>query len=139
MNRGFQQGLLRYALVGVAATASHYALLAALVEGAQCPAWLASGAGATLGAQVAFAGNRRFTFAHIGPWGPAWLRFQGTAVLGALLGMGIVAVGVGAGWHYLGAQALATGCALLLTYAINRVWTFSKPNPNVHPPQPHRP
>jgi len=115
---------IRYGLVGVLATAAHYALLAALVEGAQVPAWIASGLGAALGAQVAFFGNRRFTFDHRGALGPAWLKFQGTALIGALVGMAIVAGGVALGWHYLLAQVVATLTGLVLTFLINRQWTF---------------
>ena len=116
---------VRYAVVGALATAAHWALLALLVEGAATPAWAASGGGAVLGAQVAFWGNRRITFAHRGPLGPAWLRFMGTALLGAGLGMALVAAGVTFGLHYLLAQALATAVVLVLGFAVNRGWTFA--------------
>ena len=115
---------LRYVGVGAVATAVHYAVLAACVELGHWPAWWGSGVGAVVGAQVAFFGNRRFTFDHSGPVGPAWLKFMGTAGAGALLGMAVVALGVALGWHYLAAQVAATLCSLLLTYAVNRAWTF---------------
>lgn len=121
-----QRSFLRYALVGGMATASHWALLALLVEAHWAPAWLGSGAGAVLGAQVAFVGNRRYTFGHDGPAWPAWWRFMGTAAAGALLGMAIVAAGVALGAHYLLAQAVATLTVLLLGFAINRGWTFAR-------------
>ena len=116
---------LRYGTVGAVATASHYALLVLAVEAFGAPAWLGSGLGAVLGAQVAYAGNRRYTFDHRGAIRTSWLRFQGTALLGALCGMAIVASGVAVGLHYLAAQVIATGASLLLTFAINRRWTFS--------------
>lgn len=116
--------LLRYALVGLVATAAHWLALALLVETRLLPAWLASGVGAVLGAQLAFAGNRRFTFGHHGAWWPAWWRFMGTAALGALLGMGLVGAGVALGLHYLLAQAVATLVVMLLTFAVNRRWAF---------------
>ena len=116
--------LARYAAVGAAATAAHYALLAVAVEAGHWPAWLASGAGALLGAQVAFWANRRYTFDHTGPWWPAWCRFHVTAVAGALLGMLIVNAGVQAGWHYLLAQAAATVIVMLASFAANRAWAF---------------
>lgn len=116
--------LLRYASVGGLATAAHWALLAVLVEGAGMAPWLASGCGAVLGAQVAFFGNRRYTFGHAGPLWPAWWRFMGTAALGGGVGMAVVAAGVALGLHYLLAQAVATAVGLLLTYTVNRVWTF---------------
>ena len=117
--------LLRYTLVGGVATAVHWGAMSLLVTVLHLPAWCASGAGAVLGAQVAFAGNRAFTFAHQGPWWPAWRRFMATALLGAVAGMAVVAVSVAAGWHYLAAQALATMLVLLLTFAVNRRWTFA--------------
>jgi putative flippase GtrA len=115
---------MRYSVVGAVATAAHYALLAAVVELLHWPAWLGSGLGAVTGAQVAFFGNRWFTFEHEGALAPAWVKFMGTAVAGALLGMLIVGAGVARGWHYLAAQVVATLASLVLTFAINRAWTF---------------
>ena len=116
--------VIRYAAVGAVATAAHYALLWAGVElGHWWPA-LAAGAGAALGAQVAFLGNRHFTFGHQGPLWPAWWRFQLTAVLGGLTSVAVVWAGTRLGLHYLLAQATATLLALVLTFAVNRRWAF---------------
>ena len=115
---------LRYVAVGGVATAAHYAVLAGLVEGGHWPPPLAAGAGAALGAQLGFVGNRWFTFAHQGPWLPAWWRFQLTAVLGGLVSIAVVAAGTRQGLHYLLAQAAATLLALVLTYLINKRWAF---------------
>ena len=114
----------RYTTVGAFATAVHYLVLVIWVEGIAGPAYLGSGIGAVVGAQVAYAGNRWFTFAHAGAITASWPRFQITALLGALLGMAVVALGVRLGAHYLLAQVVATGLSLLLTFAINRAWTF---------------
>jgi putative flippase GtrA len=116
--------LARYAGVGVVATLVHYLVLVACVELAHWAAWVGSGVGAVVGAQVAYAGNRWYTFAHRGPLLRSWLRFHGTALLGAALGMAIVAAGVRFGVHYLAAQVVATLAAMLLTFAINRAWSF---------------
>ncbi len=115
---------LRYTAVGAVATALHYALLVWCVEGFGWPAWLASGFGAGVGAQLAYVGNRWFTFAHRGDLRASWPRFQATALVGAALGMAVVALGVRVGLHYVLAQALATGLSLVLTFAVNRLWTF---------------
>jgi putative flippase GtrA len=115
---------LRYLAVGALATAAHYALLWLAVERGAWPPPLAAGAGAALGAQVGFLGNRGFTFGHSGAWWPAWWRFQATALLGAVSSMAVVALGGALGLHYLPAQLVATGLVLVLTYAINRRWTF---------------
>ena len=118
------QHFVRYTLVGAIATAAHYALLAIAVELGHWPAFIASGFGAVVGAQVAFFGNRWFTFGHAGELAPAWLKFQGTALFGAVVGMVVVGTGVRLGVHYLIAQMIATGLSLVLTFAINRAWTF---------------
>ena len=115
---------IRYTAVGAVATALHYLLLVLCVERGEWRAFAASGFGAVVGAQVAYAGNRWFTFAHRGNMGTSWPRFQATALIGALLGMAVVALGVRLGVHYLIAQVLATLTSLLLTFAINRIWTF---------------
>ncbi len=115
---------MRYTAVGAVATLVHYLLLVSCVELAGWPAWLASGFGAVTGAQVAYYGNRRFTFAHGGAMAASWLRFQATAFFGAVAGMGVVALAVRIGLYYLLAQVLATLLMLLLTFGVNRRWTF---------------
>ena len=115
---------LRYAAVGGMATAVHYLLLWIAVERWHWPPPLAAGAGAALGAQIGFVGNRWFTFDHRGRWLGAWWRFQLTALLGGLTSVAVVALGVALGLHYLLAQVAATLLALVLTYAINRRWAF---------------
>jgi putative flippase GtrA len=115
---------IRYTAVGAIATAAHYLLLVLCVEFAHWPAFVGSGIGAVVGAQLAYAGNRWLTFAHRGDMRASWPRFQATALLGALLGMAIVALGVRIGLHYLIAQVVATLTSLVLTFAINRAWTF---------------
>ena len=120
----YMRHFFRYTAVGAFATAAHYLVLVLWVEALGGPAYLGSGVGAVVGAQVAYAGNRWFTFAHQGAITASWPRFQITALLGALLGMAVVALGVQLGVHYLLAQVVATGLSLLLTFAINRAWTF---------------
>ena len=114
----------RYVAVGGLATAAHYGLLGLAVEWWRWPPPLAAGAGAALGAQVAFIGNRGFTFSHRGSWRTAWWRFQLTALLGMALSAGLVALGGWLGVFYLLSQMAATLLGLLLTYAVNRRWTF---------------
>ena len=114
----------RYALVGLVATAAHYLVLILCVERLGLQAFVGSGVGAAVGAQVAYVGNRWFTFAHTGSVRASWPRFQATAVLGALLGMAVVAAGVRLGLYYVLAQVVATGLGLVLTFTLNRLWTF---------------
>lgn len=115
----------RYASVGAVATVAHYAILAVCVEAALlAPPWAAA-LGAWVGAQIAFAGNAVFTFAGAPVTFAAWLRFQAVAVLGAAISFAVVGAGVGVGLHYLLAQAIATGVALVVSYEVNRRWSFA--------------
>ncbi|MEO8123492.1 MAG: GtrA family protein [Burkholderiales bacterium] len=116
--------LLRYTLVGAIATAAHYALLIVCVEVGHWPAWGASGFGAVVGSQVAFLGNWRYTFGYRGSLGRSWVKFHATALAGAALGMAIVGGAVHIGLHYLIGQLVATLASLLLTFTINRLWSF---------------
>ena len=120
------KSFMRYGFIGAIATAVHYLVLIACVELFEWPAHLGSGIGAVVGAQVAFFGNRKFTFDHNGAMNTAWIKFQTTALIGALVGMAIVAVTVKMGWHYLLGQVLATLTGLVLTFAVNRAWTFRR-------------
>ncbi len=117
--------LLKYALIGTLATATHYTLLAAAVELADWRPALAAGVGAAVGAQVAFLGNRWFTFAHRGPCWASWWRFQGAALIGVGASSALVALGGVVGVHYMLAQIVATLLATWLTFAINRRWAFA--------------
>ncbi|MGZ5130973.1 MAG: GtrA family protein [Caldimonas sp.] len=115
----------RYASVGAVATSVHYAILAVCVETALLPPAWAAALGAWVGAQIGFAGNALFTFAGVPVTVVAWLRFQAVAVLGAAISFAVVGAGVRVGLHYLLAQAIATGLALVVTYEVNRRWSFA--------------
>jgi len=116
--------LFRYAVVGAVATAVHYLTMVVCVELAHWQAWLASGYGATIGAQVAFLGNRWFTFSAGAGIGATWLRFHVLALAGAIVGMAIVALGVHLSAYYLWAQMAATLTVMLMTFVGNRAWAF---------------
>lgn len=118
---------LQYAAVGAVATAAHYAILVGLVEAGLLAPQRAAALGAWVGAQVAFAGNAAFTFRGAGATVGAWLRFQITAVVGAMLSFALVALGVRIGVHYLLAQIVATLINLGVTFEINRRWSFASP------------
>ena len=122
----------RYAAVGAVATAAHYAILVGLVEAGWLAPARAAAVGAWVGAQVAFAGNAAFTFRGAGAGASvgSWLRFQVTAVVGAALSFAIVAAGTRLGVHYLIAQVVATLVALVVTFEINRRWSFASPTPD---------
>ena len=116
---------LQYAAVGAVATAAHYAILVGLVEAGVLAPQRAAALGAWVGAQVAFAGNAAFTFRGAGATPGSWLRFQITALIGAGLSFALVAGGVRIGLHYLLAQVVATLINLVVTFEINRRWSFA--------------
>src|SRR5947209_12220543 len=116
---------LQYAAVGAVATAAHYAILVGLVEAGWLAPQRAAALGAWVGAQVAFAGNAAFTFRGAPVTLASWLRFQVTALVGAALSFALVAAGTRLGIHYLLAQIVATLITLVVTFEINRRWSFA--------------
>ena len=117
--------LYRYVAVGAIATASHYLVLVALVEGLAINASAASFIGACAGAAVAFSGQRSFTFADRPRTTLALPRFLAVAGRGALLNSVIVWTASATGLHYLMAQAIATVIIVCLTYHLNDRWSFA--------------
>lgn len=120
--------LFLYALAGGAATFAHYAVLVTLVELAFVAAAPAAVIGALIGAVVSFTLNFKLTFSNSGaPAQRAMFRFALTAAISAALNGAIVWASVHwLGWHYLVAQVAATVFLLLLTYQINRRWSFAQ-------------
>lgn len=116
----------RYVLVGGVATGFHYLTLLGLVELGHVAPAIAAGSGAAIGALVAYAGNRRFTFSECTQSHRVALpRFLLLAALGAVMNSGIVWTGSEiVGWHYLASQIVATLFTLIVTYTFNRFWTF---------------
>lgn len=119
--------LAKYTLVGGIATAAHYLSLMVLVEVFGVSPALSAFCGAIVGAVLAYWGNRRITFdASSASHGRAVPRFALVALAGALINALVVWLGVQTlGVHYLLAQAAATAAVLLLTYHLNRNWTFA--------------
>ena len=119
--------LMRYLLVGVLATALHYAILIGVVERLHGAPPLGAGLGALAGAVLAYVGNRRFTFldsraAHT----QALPRFMLIAAAMALGHAAIVWCGSSVlGLHYLLAQVLASAVAFLCGFQLNKTWSFA--------------
>lgn len=117
---------LRYTLVGLFATAVHYAVLAALVEIGGASAGPSAAVGALLGAMTGYAGNRRFTFPRRTTHGQALPRFGLVAAAVALANAAIVWTGTEPfGLHYLPSQLAATALTLAAGYTLHRAWSFA--------------
>ena len=117
---------IRYGFTGVIATAFHYLVLLCLVELFDIRPWIATGIGAMLGAAVAYIGNRNFTFSSNTPNFKALPRFMIVAVLGAILNsLQVWILTHFFDMHYFVAQVIATTVVLIVTYQLNRQWTFA--------------
>lgn len=124
--------LMRFAVVGVAGTSAHYALLLSLVEVAGVAYLWAAGAGFLLGALVNYVLSRMFVFASDRPHVDALPRFLLVALSGLLLTVMLMAGLVDLlGVHYLLAQVLTTVLLLFWHYLGNALWTFGQqPRPD---------
>lgn len=117
-----------YVLAGGAATLVHYVVLIALVEMASFAATPAAIIGALCGALTGFMINHRLTFSGSkARLQRAMFRFMLTAAASAALNGTLVWMSIHwLDWHYLLAQMVATVLLLLLTYPINRCWSFAE-------------
>ena len=116
---------IRFAGVGVIATAAHYAVLVALVQAGAAGAVAASATGCIVGAVVSYGLNYRFTFfskqRHVIAL-PVFFLFAGLSlVLNTVL---MAALTAGLGLHYLPAQVLVTGVLLVWNFFAHQRWTF---------------
>ena len=124
MPRILSAQLLRFVVVGVSNTA---VTLAAYAGGLHAGVrYLPAAAGAFgLGALNGFVLNRGWTFGHRGAVGAAGLRYLTVALVGLGADLALLRLGVrGLGLTHVEAQVLAVGPVTLLTFALNRVWTF---------------
>lgn len=87
---------------------------------------LAAAVGALCGAVTSYVANRRFTF--VGEWShrTAVPKFLASAAASAAVSGTFVWVGSRAGVPYLISQICATLLGLVLSYAMNKHWTFAK-------------
>jgi putative flippase GtrA len=116
--------LSRYGLVGLLATSAHYLLMALLVKTGFSPL-VSTTSGALLGAFVAYAANRRWTFeaAHTRT---RMIRFLLVAGFGLVLNGALLVTIQSLLIESLPiAQVLTTGLVFLATFFINLKWSFS--------------
>lgn len=113
--------------VGLVATATHYSVLIATVQGLGGAPVPCSLLGYCCGGLVSYQLNRSHTFASNRPHGEAVWRFAAVALVGFLLTLLFMSVLVD-GWRspYLLAQAATTGTVMVWNYIANRFWTFAE-------------
>lgn len=118
--------MLRFALVGGLATALHYVILIALVNGTRLDVSVASAIGYALSTLFNYATNRRLTFRSRRSHSSALPRFLWLASFG--LAINTVTVWLLAerlGIHYLIAQVAATALTLCWNFVAARRWAFA--------------
>jgi len=115
---------LRFASVGLVATAMHYAVLIALVEGPGWPTVPATTAGFFCGALVSYGLNQWLTFDARPALLAGFSKFIAFGAVGAALNAAIVAGLTALSLHYLLAQATATGLVLFWNFFSSRHFVF---------------
>jgi putative flippase GtrA len=112
-------------VVGVAATATHYSILVALVELGKWPPVPATLVGFVVGGIISYTLNRRHTFVTERSHAEATWRFlvvvSSVFCLTYLL-MNFFVNHLGA--PYLPAQVVTTGMLMFVSFASHRLWTF---------------
>ena len=111
--------------VGAIATACHYVVLFVLVVDAGVHPVTASFCGALVGAIVSYVLNRTLTFqstAQHRKTAPKFFLIAGLAVMlnSALISILILSVGL----PYQVAQVLTTAVLIVVTFGLNKVWSF---------------
>jgi putative flippase GtrA len=115
----------RFAVVGVIATAAHYAILIALVEIGHVEPVLATTLGYVVGISVSYALNRRFTFSDTtAPVASSFAKFALLYGVGGVLNGAIMGGLISLGAPYLLAQVVATGLVLIWNFLGARFLVF---------------
>jgi putative flippase GtrA len=123
-NHAIVRQALRFAVVGVIATAAHYAVLIALVEIGHLRPVIATTIGYGIGIVVSYALNRRFTFEAKTPVASSFAKFALLYGVGMLLNGAIVGWLVSVGAPYLIAQVAATALVLFWNFLGARYVAF---------------
>jgi putative flippase GtrA len=129
-SRRLLRELASFAAVGVAATATHYAValgLNGLLHVAPLKANIAAYLCAVI---VSYLGNARLTF-RAGPLGAAqFARFAAVSLTGFAINQAVVWAGLTwAGWPYAVALVPALLLAAAATFALAKLWAFGAPDP----------
>jgi len=120
------KAFIKYCTAGGFATIVHYALFLIVIKAMAWPAWQATLLAASVGALVAYMLNYHFTFLSSAKHATLLPKFLVVAGLGVIIQTLIVAI-FSNYWHvhYLISQIIATIIGLVLTFLINRFWTFA--------------
>jgi putative flippase GtrA len=113
-----------FLVIGVATTAVHYGVLIALVEAWGLNPVGATSAGFLAAVLLSYLLNRRFTFDERPGFSAGLLKYLATASVGLVLNAGTMALLVRWGLHYVLAQSIASGVALIWNFFAARFVVF---------------
>jgi putative flippase GtrA len=114
----------RFLVVGIATTAVHYGVLIALVEAWNIHPVLGTTAGFVAAVFLSYLLNRRYTFDARPTFGPGLLKYYASVSLGLVINAGLMAQLTAWDAHYLVAQVVASGAALVWNFIAARFLVF---------------
>jgi len=131
------RSFLRFAAVGVVATALHIAVFALLVETSPVDPVAATAIAFGVAFVAGYLMNRRWTFRSTGAWTAELPRYLATQLAGLALNAAIMAIAV----HALALSPYAGLAASLLlvpplSYLLARRWAFASRGTDAQPPRP---
>lgn len=119
--------ILRFGVVGLAATAMHYVILRLVVEELAIPPSFANGLAFLCALCVTYLGQSLWVFRKRSQHGAAqMLRFTVSLLFGLFANMGIMALSVhGLGLNYQDGFLLSLFLVPALSFMVNRFWVFN--------------
>ena len=123
MSKSLIQSFTKYTFVGAFATFIHYAIFLISIHFFSSIPWKATMFGAAGGALIAYILNYHHTFLSHAKHSVLLPKFLVVASFGVFIQTLIVAI-FSPQIHYLLAQLIATSVGLILTFVMNRFWTF---------------
>jgi len=126
MTRNIIRQFTTFAGVGVIATAVHYAILFALVEGFGSGPVAASSVGAFFGGVTSYFLNKSLTFQSDAPHQKAAPKFFVVASLAFAANLILMALfTLQLDLYYPIAQIITTGLVIIITFGLNKYWSFA--------------
>jgi putative flippase GtrA len=120
--------IAKFLLVGLAATALQFAVLAAGTSWLGLGAALSSGVGYLMGSLVSYCANYFLTFASAKRHSQAMPQFYTMVGAAWLLTIGLMALMVDwLGWNQWVGQVVATSVCLVFNYLCSRDWVYRSP------------
>ena len=115
----------RYGIVGLIGTAAHYTVMAVLLNIFLFDVVLATTLGAIIGAIINYVLNYFYTFRSDKGHMEAMVKFWLIAVCGWIINAAIMALNeYVVGFHVIPAQLMATAVVFVITFLMNKRWTF---------------